>query len=57
MHIVPGYIGIFFTFFLFGGGWGQPSPAERTWVQRTFSVERAGSAAPGRGGAKLCPSE
>lgn len=26
-------------------GWGQPSHSERTWVRRTFSMGRAGSAA------------
>lgn len=42
-----------FYLFLFWGRWGQPRHSVRTWVQRTFSMEWVGSAAPRRE-AKLC---
>lgn len=52
MHIVSGYIGSF-TFFLFEGD-GASQAIQRTWVQRTFSMERVASAAPRREEAKPC---
>lgn len=45
MHIVSGYIGSF-TYFLFWGGWGQPSHSERTWVQRTSQWKELGQQHP-----------
>lgn len=45
MHIVSGYIGSF-SYFLFWGGWGQPSHSERTWVQRTSQWKELGQQHP-----------